>query len=192
MQASDVVRRIEGMLQATARVGHPPLKLQEANLGGRNSPVTIGKDHGALVVSFDQCFSARVGSGNLADWLYPLFDYSFELRCSCDYLCFQSRGDVLWVVMFELKTAHASGARHQIACTSLLARYLIATALHAMGEQTGPKVEYRGVVFNETSRAQKASYRGGVTYLRDYARAPNLAFVTLRRQSYYPLDAFLC
>jgi hypothetical protein len=187
------------MVQRIADVVRPELEvavrsrcvhLQESNPGGQHSTIKLGNCEGALALSFDQCYSA-VGRhcADLADWLHPLFRAGKDLRLSCDYVVFHEKDNTLWVLLIELKSRHTDKAREQLARTRLLAEYLLSMAWHGdeVGVQANP--QFRGIVFKEMP-AQKLNARGGVTYIRDWAKMRDLGLVTVRREDFYKIDVF--
>ena len=197
VEASEVVRKLQGFLQPTAIVSHPVL-LQETNPDGQHPPIRVSNTGGAVFVSFDRWFNASEckrkycpDAGDLAGRLYPLFVDGREVRRSSDYLCFHAHDDILWVLMFELKSMHSDGARLQIVCTSRLAEYFIRVALQAVKESDWPRIEYRGVVIKEQACHQKRRQGAWIQYDPDRIKS-NLAYATVKRENSYALDIFLC
>ena len=185
------VQRIADAIRLELHVATPFL-LEEQNPTGRHQPVEIREARGqadALVVSFDQCFSRLSRTGNVAEWLFPLFREGEGLRRSCDYLVFYERDQNLWVLLFELKSRTSEGARDQLASTRLLADYLLSVARHH-GAPDDVQRRYRGIILKESARPLKVGPKATVSYPLVHPSMADLPFAVLHPQKFWLLDAF--
>lgn len=84
-----------------------------------------GNDGASLLISFEECFAKVNKTGNLADWLFPLFRREAPVRQSCDYVLFSNFNDQLCVLLIELKSGGSARAVDQLANTRLLVEWVL-------------------------------------------------------------------
>jgi hypothetical protein len=164
------------------------LRLAEADASATRTEtrVTVDVDR-ALTLRPDACVDAGVRAAD--GGLFPLLTDLAGLRVCCDYAVFAAHAGVLYLLLIELKSAHASGARRQIESASVLLHGLVGSAaLHA--NVPPPAVESRGIILSDTAKHPKAN-RGRVLYGERSPRFPRIPLALMPARDAYSLR-YLC
>lgn len=127
--------------------------------------------------------------------VHPLLAFIGDLKKKCDYIIFCQKGNILYVLLVELKSDNSTGWTKQTRAGEMIARYLIGMLENYYGLKIA-KVEFRHVLFSTQNanqlkgRKKKKTTVDGFKYEQDH----KFGFLFSRKpcNTEYPdLDIFL-
>ena len=86
--------------------------------------------------------------------IHPLLTHLEKFRIKCDYVIFCQKGNILYVLVVELKSDNSTGWTKQTRAGEMIARYLIGMIENYSGLNIATSVKYRHILFSTQNANQ--------------------------------------
>jgi len=176
-----------------------PLELSESESSSTCPMTKLERAGQAIALRFDDWRYKDHVTIPTNRWLFPLFDVSqgrAPMCRSCDYVVFHTlprRPDVLFVLLFELKSKSGRGARVQLRNGKLIADYILSVIrLHGEVSRWPAEICFRGIVLAPDARNTRGGMRAPARadYITDDRLRPDLWVTSQRPGSSFSIEFF--